>query len=64
MNIFDKRRIKRKIHRICKVIEQLPEADQTECRDKIIYCLRNTDDRKKKEHFLDLVIERFGAICQ
>ena len=39
MKIWDKIRIKLKIKKICKVLYQLPEADQTECMKKIVYCL-------------------------
>lgn len=64
MKIWDKIRIKLKIKKICKVLYQLPEADKTECMKKIVYCLRLPDDWKKKEHFLDMLVERFGAICR
>ena len=64
MKIWDKIRIRLKIRKVCKVIRQLTEADQDECMKKIVYCLRQSDEWKKKECFLDMVIERFGAICQ
>lgn len=64
MKISDKIRIKMKIEKICKVLYQLPEAEQAKCMNKIVYCLRLSDDWKKKEHFLDMLVERFGAICQ
>ena len=64
MNIFDKIRIKWKICKIYSVLKLLSEADKAECRNKIVYCLRISDDWKMKERFLDIVLERFGAICQ
>ena len=64
MKIWDKIRIKLKIKKICKVLHQLPGADQAECMKKIVYCLRLSNDWKKKEHFLDILVERFGAICR
>lgn len=64
MNILDKIRIKRKIGKVCKVLYQLPEFEQAEIAQVIIYCLRRSDGWKMKEHFLDMLLERFGAICQ
>lgn len=63
MKIWDKIRIKLKIKKICKVLYHLPEADQSECMKKIVYCLRLCNTWKKKEHFLDMLVERFDVIC-
>ena len=59
MNIFDKIRIKKKIKKMCKVLYQLPEGDRAECAEKIVHCLRMSEEWRMKERFLDILLERW-----
>ena len=59
MNIFDKVRIKRKIKKICKVLYKLREDDRAECTEKIMHCLRMSEEWQMKEHFLDILLGRW-----
>ena len=64
MKLRDKIRIKLKIKKICKILRQLSREEQEESVNRIKECLKASKDWKQKEHFLDMVIERFGVICQ
>ena len=58
INILDKIRVKWKIHKVCKYIRILHPLDQEEAKNMIAFCLRTTDDPKRKEMLFDMIFER------